>query len=285
VVLFAPSPMLAQLQKRLPIGDQWRYEPKLDGFRGLLWRRGDNGVQLLSRNLKDLTSCFPELASAGQSLPPNTLVDGEIIIVNAEGSSDFGALQRRLAVAWRDARVAGNECPAVLLCFDLLIQDGVDLTTRPLLERRSQLESLLGGLHPCLQLVTQTEDASLAQEWLALVPSIEGVVAKRADGRYVPGRREWIKVKRQNSVDCVVIGLAGDPAAPSLVLGLRHSDGDLHHLGRIDFVICHFQWVRPLRLRSARVSSAAARAEAQLARMETDPRLAAQVEFRVQAGW
>jgi hypothetical protein len=101
VLVFAAAPMLAQLQRRLPIGEAWRYEPKLDGFRGLLWRRGDTD-QLLSRNLKDLTPWFPELADAGQVLPPNTLVDAEIILVDGRDASDFGALQRRPVVARRD---------------------------------------------------------------------------------------------------------------------------------------------------------------------------------------
>jgi ATP-dependent DNA ligase len=100
-----------------------------------------------------------------------------------------------------------------------------------LAHRRNRLEGLLSGLCPSLQLVTQTDDHKLAQQWLTIVPSIEGVVAKRVGGRYAPGRREWVKVKRQNTADCVVIGLAGDPAAPSLVLGLLHHDGELHHYG------------------------------------------------------
>jgi ATP-dependent DNA ligase len=124
------------------------------------------------------------------------------------------------------------DCPVVLLCFDVLILGGVDLTTRPLHERRSKLEALLLGLHPCLQLVTQTHDQDVAEQWLALLPSVEGVVAKRADGRYAPGRqRDWLKVKRQRTADCAVIGVVGDSQSLRLVLALRHSDGELHHFG------------------------------------------------------
>jgi ATP-dependent DNA ligase len=162
--------------------------------------------------------------------PPNTLIDGEIILANAEGASDFGALQRRLG-GKRDDRRDGNPWPAVLLCFDVAILGGQDLTACALGHRRGCLEALLAGLHPCLQLISQTDDHKLAHEWLTLVPSIEGVVAKRTDSQYTPGRREWVKVKRQNTVDCVVIGLTRDPASPSLVLGLRHHDGELHHFG------------------------------------------------------
>src|SRR3954447_17498994 len=90
--------MLARLERTLPRGDQWRYEPKLDGFRGLLWRAPGGGVHVLSRNLKDLGSAFPELVQAGEELPVDTLIDGEIVIADAAGRSNFGALQERLAL-------------------------------------------------------------------------------------------------------------------------------------------------------------------------------------------
>jgi ATP-dependent DNA ligase len=232
VPTFAPSPMLAQLERTLPHGDVWRYEPKLDGFRGLLWRRAGMASQLLSRNVKDLSPWFPELIQAGSALPPNTVVDGEIVIADDRGCSDFGALQARLGVAQRDAAQTARERPAVLLCFDVLALADHDLIMSPLTERRRSLEDLVVGLHPCLQLVTQTHDRQLAEQWLAMLPSVEGVVAKRADSRYSAGRQHaWIKVKRQRTVDCVVIGIAGQNDSPRLVLGLRHGDQELHHFG------------------------------------------------------
>src|SRR5207249_10490839 len=85
---------------------------------------------------------------------------------------------------------------------------------------------------------------SQASEWLGEVPGVEGVGARRAGGRYRPGRREWIKVKRRRTADCVVVGVAGDESAPMLVLALRHLDGELHHLGRLGGVICHLDWTR-----------------------------------------
>src|ERR1051326_7461037 len=97
------APMLARLERTLPRGDLWRYEPKLDGFRGLLWRAPSGSVHLLSRNLKDLSLAFPELVKAGRDLPLNTLVDGEIVIADGDGRSNFGALQMRLGKASRDA--------------------------------------------------------------------------------------------------------------------------------------------------------------------------------------
>lgn len=95
----APAPMLAQLETRLPAGERWRYEPKLDGFRGLLWRRASGQVQLLSRNRRDLGPWFPELVGAAAALPPGTLLDGEIVICDDTGSAEFGRLQERLSTA------------------------------------------------------------------------------------------------------------------------------------------------------------------------------------------
>jgi ATP-dependent DNA ligase len=93
----------------------------------------------------------------------------------------------------------------------------------------NQTRAPLEHRDPSLQLVNHTDEVELAQAWLTL-PSIEGVVAKRADRAYAAGRgRDWIKVKRQRSVDCVVVGLAGELATPKLVLALQHADGRLHH--------------------------------------------------------
>lgn len=230
--------MLAQLERTLPRGDHWRYEPKLDGFRGLLWHGDGATAESLSRNVKDLSAWFPELIVAGKTLPSNTLVDGEIVIADDLGGSDFGALQARLGMARRDVSQVALERPAVLLCFDLLTVAGEDLTSLPLRDRRHRLEDLVPGL------MIQTDDWQIAQDWLTILTSVEGVVAKRADGHCVAGRqRSWIKVKRQRTIDCVVIGIAGDVHSRKLVVALTHGDGALHHLGRLGGVICHLQSV------------------------------------------
>ena len=106
----------------------------------------------------------------------------------------------------------------MLVVFDVLELDGRNLTDEPLSVRRKHLEQLLDSPHPSLQLIEQTANVDLARDWLTFLPTIEGVVAKRADGRYAPGRtRDWIKVKRYRTADCVVIGIAGEWSAPKLV--------------------------------------------------------------------
>ena len=146
-------PMLAQLEPRLPRGEAWRYEPKLDGFRGLLWRRTATAVELLSRNGRDLGPWFPELIHAGQKLPVGTLVDGEIVSADDDGCVDFTALRVRLSSARKQVPRTAFERAAVLVVFDALEIDGLPLVDEPLAVRREQLERLLQDLHPCLQLV------------------------------------------------------------------------------------------------------------------------------------
>ena len=223
--------MLSQLASRVPTGAQWLYEPKFDGFRGLLRRSSDGLVRLTSRQGKDLTDWFPELAQAGKCLPRSTVLDGEIVIADDEGRADFGALQRRLGVSSRRSLQTAANCPSILLIFDILECAGMDLMQLPLIERRHRLEDVLQDLHPYLQLILQTSDPDLASEWLGEAPGLEGVVAKRADGRYRPGRRDWIKVKRRRTADCVVVGVAGDASSPMLVLALHHLDGEMHLCG------------------------------------------------------
>jgi ATP-dependent DNA ligase len=160
------------------------------------------------------------------------------VICDDSGWVDFGALQARLGTARNTVVTEARERPAVLMVFDMLRLASVSLVGESLAVRRSELARLLEHHDPCLQLVDQTGEMELAQAWLTL-PNVEGVVAKRADRPYVARRgRDWVKVKRLRSVDCVVVGLAGELAAPKLVLALRHADGRLHHLGRLGGVIC-----------------------------------------------
>jgi ATP-dependent DNA ligase len=128
--------MLAQLDSCLPRGDRWAYEPKMDGFRGLLWRRDGAAAQLLSRSGRDLGPWFPELTTVAESLPRNTLVDGEIVIADETGQADFGALQQRLTLARKFIAQAAMARPAILLVFDVLELAGDELAALALSERR-----------------------------------------------------------------------------------------------------------------------------------------------------
>src|ERR1043165_5192949 len=106
--------MLARLEYELPRGDSWRYEPKLDGFRGLLWRRTATTSQLLSRNLRDLGPWFPEILRAASRLPVGTLLDGEIVVSDESGAAECGRLRERLSTARTGVGERAREPPAIL---------------------------------------------------------------------------------------------------------------------------------------------------------------------------
>jgi len=233
------APMLAKLVREIPAGD-FLFEPKWDGFRCLAFRDGPR-VELYSRNQRPLNRYFPEVVDGLCRLPADRVVlDGELMIAT-EAGSDFTALLARLhPAASRVARLA-HETPACLVVFDILAWSDDDLTTAPFTERRRRLESLLptadeapdGGR---VALTTATADRAVAEGWLDLHRAgIDGVVAKRPDLGYEPGRRAMIKVKRERTADCVVGGFrfaVDAPVVASLLLGL-HDDatGELRHVG------------------------------------------------------
>jgi ATP-dependent DNA ligase len=214
-------------------GGAWRYEPKWDGFRCLVFRDGDR-VELQSKGEKPLGRYFPELVEIVRAAPADRfVVDGELVIPVA-GALSFDALQMRLhPAASRVARLS-RETPAKLILFDCLAAAGRDLMPAPLTERRAALEGLeITG--PDLLLSPFTEDRKEAQGWLGQVGlALDGVIAKRADGPYLPGERAMLKVKCLRSADCVVGGFryaTKKREVGSLLLGLYDDAGRLNHVG------------------------------------------------------
>jgi ATP-dependent DNA ligase len=220
--------MEAELVDVLPDGDGWQYEPKWDGFRGVL-ENLDGELHLWSRNARPLLRYFPELVSLGERLPANSAVDGEVVI-EREGALDFDALQMRLHPAESRVRKLSAEIPAGLVCFDVLVWEGVELYRRPLEERRARVETLPFDVSPA------TRARGQAQIWLERleVAGFDGVVAKRLESPYMPGSREAVlKVKKDKTADCVVVGVTWSEkgtGVASLVLGL-YDDGELRHVG------------------------------------------------------
>jgi ATP-dependent DNA ligase len=224
-------PMEAELVRELPVGDDWQYEPKWDGFRGVL-ENLDGELALWSRNGRPLLRYFPELAPLGDLLPPRSALDGEIVIVR-DGVLDFDAMQMRLHPAESRIRRLAAETPAQMVVFDLIVWEGDEVWRRPLHERRAELERRARGfrLSPC------TRDPARARDWLARFEALglDGVVAKRLGLPYQPGSREAVvKVKEHRSADCVVVGFRwkGDrQAIATLLLGLYRDDGGLDYVG------------------------------------------------------
>jgi ATP-dependent DNA ligase len=228
------APMLARLARELPLNG-FVYEPKWDGFRCLAFRDGAD-VDLRSRNQRPLARYFPEIVEALLGLPePRFALDGELVVATPAGL-DFEALLARLHPAASRVERLRRESPASFVAFDLLAAGDDDLRDRPLSERRRLLEALFEHTRAPLHLTPSSDDAAVAAAWLDRFQGagIDGVVAKRTDLRYEPGKRAMVKVKRERTADCVVAGFrwfADRPLPSSLLLGLYDAEGALRHVG------------------------------------------------------
>ncbi|MEO6025837.1 MAG: ATP-dependent DNA ligase, partial [Candidatus Binatia bacterium] len=231
------APMLAKLASDVPDGAGWLYEPKWDGFRAIVFRDRDE-LYIQSRELKPLDRYFPELAAPLlASLPERAVVDGEIVIAGAHGLDFEALLQRIHPAASRVARLAA-ESPASFVAWDLLAEGDDDLRAVPLRARRAALERALRKPAPSVHLTPATHDRATALDWFQRFEGagLDGVVAKRLDDPYQPGKRAMMKVKHQRTADCVIAGFRWHKDGPgelvgSLLLGLFDADGVLHHLG------------------------------------------------------
>ena len=228
--------MLAKIAGEIPRGRGYLFEPKWDGFRAIVFR-GQGDVFIQSRDLRPLDRYFPELHDMLlEALPPDCVLDGEIVIAARHGL-DFDALQLRLhPAASRVAKLAA-ESPASFVAFDALAVGGRDLRDRPQAERRAALEKLLADARPPLHLTPATRERDVAVDWLQRFEGagLDGVIAKLDDLPYLPGRRAMLKVKHARTADCVVAGFrwhkAGEGIVGSLLLGLYDDRGVLHHVG------------------------------------------------------
>ena len=228
--------MEARLVDSLPVGPEWAYEPKWDGFRCIASREGRD-VRLTSKSGKPLGRYFPEMVAMLEALDAARFVlDGELVIATGDSLS-FAALQARLHPADSRVRRLADATPAQFILFDCLDLAGLSLVEQPFGERRRRLE----GFHAAnavsrLLLSPMTRDVAEAQAWLAQAgTALDGVVAKRVDLAYRPGERAMAKVKQHRTADCVVGGFryasGASKAVGSLLLGLYDDAGRLDHVG------------------------------------------------------
>jgi ATP-dependent DNA ligase len=226
--------MLGRLARELPT-DGFVYEPKWDGFRCLAFRDGAD-VDLRSRHDRPLGRYFPELCEALLALEEwRFVLDGEIVVLR-DGRFDFTALMERIHPAASRVELLRNETPALFIAFDLIARGDEDLSGAPFARRRQALEDLLGAASPSLRLTPLTKSAAEAATWLDRHQGsgIDGVMAKRPDLPYLPGKRAMVKVKPEQTADCVVAGFrvfGEPPVVASLLLGLYDTEGRLEHVG------------------------------------------------------
>ncbi len=240
------EPMLAKAVDKLPADDGWLFEPKWDGFRAIVFRDGDT-VYTQSRDLKPLDRYFPELAEPLRaSLPERCVLDGEVVIAGTKGL-DFESLLLRIHPADSRVRMLAGETPASFIAWDLLALDAEDLRGVPQGERRSRLEAVLGVARAPIHLTPATREVATAADWFERFEGagLDGVVAKRIEAPYQPGKRAMLKIKHQRTADCVVAGFRWHKNGPgthvgSLLLGLFDDAGTLHHVG----VTSSFNWER-----------------------------------------
>jgi ATP-dependent DNA ligase len=223
--------MEAQLVKELPETDGWQFEPKWDGFRGVLENDGGE-LALWSRNGRPLLRYFPELRPLGDLLPPHSALDGEIVI-SRDGVLDFDSMQMRLHPAESRVRKLSAEIPADFVVFDVLLWDGESVYKRPLEERRAELERIGKGF----RLSPTTSDADDAQKWLESFEAagLDGVIAKKLGVPYLPGSRDGVlKVKPYKTADCVIVGVRWKEKPTriaTLLLGLYNEKGKIDYVG------------------------------------------------------
>jgi len=191
--------------------DEFLFEIKWDGTRALAFiDRGE--VRLMNRRRIDMTARYPELAFMG-SLPAGTVLDGEIVALK-RGKPDFGALQRREHAGSRlRVRMLSGSMPATFMAFDLLYQRHRPILDEPLSLRRQRLRELIEH-RPHSLLVFSDGVIGAGRDYFAAAcqRGLEGVMAKRLDSRYTPGRRSgaWVKIKQCHTLLCAVIGFLPD---------------------------------------------------------------------------
>ena len=218
-------PQLATLTEALPTGPGWLYEPKWDGYRAIVAVRGGE-ASLTSRNGNDLTERFREIARAVVHAvrSPSAVIDGEVCALDDAGAARFETLQ-------------SGSGRLVLIAFDLLELDERPVVGRPLEERRRMLEDLLDPSVDAVRLSPAFDDGAALLD-AARAQGLEGVVAKRADAPYRPGRRtpEWQKLKLRAEDDFPIVGYTRGTGRRAklgaLVLGRRDADG-LHWAGNV----------------------------------------------------
>jgi bifunctional non-homologous end joining protein LigD len=212
-----------------PAGDDWRHEVKFDGMR-ILARCAGGATTLVTTNGLDATVRFPELAGLADAVGIDAVLDGEVIVQDASGRSDFGRLQARMHLSSPGAVAAKRaEVPVAMAVFDLLWLDGHDLCPLAWSERRRLLEDLVAP-GPSWR-VSPVHDDGPALLAIASAQGLEGIVSKRVSSPYQPGKRSpsWLKVKVRRRQELVVGGWwpgTGNRAGRlgSLIVGVHDPD-------------------------------------------------------------
>ena len=230
------APMLAGASEPFD-SDDYLFEIKWDGIRILAFF-GPHVRRLQGRKLTDATDRYPEIVQALEKLPGEGILDGEVVVLDEEGRPDFQRVLSREQTGSADAAlVKAHEHPAVYMAFDLLYRNGEPLCELPLLERKRRLSELLRNPPSPIVESTYVIGRGRALFHEAEARGLEGIVAKRLEGRYRKGERsnDWLKIKVRRQTDAVVLATVHEPRTGrvrSLVLG-AYDRGHLVWLGNV----------------------------------------------------
>jgi len=227
------EPCLALLKAKPPIGDQWTFEIKWDGYRVAV--HIENGkVRVITRGGHDWTDRFPAIAQAAAELSVATaILDGEAVVLDEQGRSDFGQLQQSLG--GRGGKEVSDA--SIMMAFDLLYFDGHDLTKMELSARRHLLEGLLAGQQGAIRLSEEFDGDGATLFQAACEHGLEGIIAKDRDSEYRSGRLgDWVKVKCIQSDSFAIVGyehsMSARAGVGALLLAARR-DGELVYVGSV----------------------------------------------------
>ncbi|MBY3465746.1 ATP-dependent DNA ligase [Rhizobium laguerreae] len=228
------DPCLALLRPKPPKGPQWAFEVKWDGYR-LALHIEPSGVRILTRGGHDWTERFPAIAAEARRLPVATaILDGEAVVFDERGRSDFGRLQQSLG--GRGGKRTSRE--AVLMAFDLLYFDGRDIRQTELTSRRHLLEGLVPAAgEKAIRLSEEIEADGETLLRIACEHDLEGIIAKRRDSPYRSGRLgDWLKIKCTQSDGFAIMGYEKSTASfggiGRLLLAARKGD-ELVYVGGV----------------------------------------------------
>jgi bifunctional non-homologous end joining protein LigD len=234
------EPMLLGGRATVPVGGDWTYEVKWDGIRAII--TVDRGViRIRTRNLRDVTSQFPELCLPDRAFAVNDAVfDGEIVCRDGAGKPILADVMGRLQSGGHRITRAMSRHPVVCYLFDCLYLNGQSKINEPLEYRRTWLAGAVKSGSTSYRLSETVEDGEALFEAVKS-QGLEGVVAKQRGGKYLPGQRTstWLKTKVQHTIECCIIGYTAGDGARDQTFGSLHlarpSNGDdsLRYLGKV----------------------------------------------------
>lgn len=229
------KPMLCQTGTKSVLAKKnFLFEPKLDGTRAIA-HASKTSVRLINRRGKNIAYRYPEIAEELKKLPAKKCVlDGEIIVYDAQGNPDFSLLQRREQVERKALiEIRSKQFPATYVVFDILEYEGKSLLGEPLHKRKAWLNRALNELSHVEKIFATPNGKDL---WKKIIKrKLEGVIAKKADSKYYSGKRVpvWLKIKNTKTTDCVIVGFAQEKRIISSLCLAAYDDNKLRYVGRV----------------------------------------------------